>query len=108
VGEGAQLGQLAEERATDDRADARHAAQQILLGAPDRAGMNGLLEVAVHVGQLALEPADVLRDVAPHRGGGEAQPVLLRDEHLEQLPPPRQERIERRHGGIRQRALGLR
>ena len=88
VGQGAQLGQLAQERATDPGADPGDGPQEILLGPPERTAAKGLVEVAVHVHELALEPADVLRDAPAHGRGGKAEPVLFGRQHLEQLPAP--------------------
>jgi hypothetical protein len=44
---------------------------------------DGLLPVAIDIGQAFLEPPDVLGDVALDVAAGDAEPVLLGGEHLE-------------------------
>ena len=49
-------------------------------------------ELVVDVAELLLEPANVLGDAARTGGAGEAEAVLLGDEHVEQLAPAREQR----------------
>lgn len=49
----------------------------------------------VDIVQLALEPADMLREAAPDWCAREAEAIFLGDEHVEERTPPRQERIQR-------------
>ena len=55
----AELGQFGEQRTRRGRPDAGHAAQQILLHAPDRAGLNRRPDLVIDVGDAPLEPPNV-------------------------------------------------
>ncbi len=48
--------------------------------------------------KLALEPPDVLAEAAVQRPRGEAEAVLLGDQHLQQLPTPGEQGIEQLRG----------
>ena len=74
-------------------------AEQIFGGAPHGTGLDGLAQVGVDAGQLALEPAEVLLQAAPDlRCPGEAQPVVLGSQHLQELAPPREQGAQRLGG----------
>ena len=88
-------GSCAEQGAADDRADAGHAAEQILGGAPHRTGLNRLFQIAIDV-RSAAAPASgcAARCRAGSRRPREAQAIPLGREHLEDLPPPGQDRLQ--------------
>lgn len=100
-----QFGQLGEKRPRGNRADPRDAAQQILLDSPHGTGLNGRPDLVVHVVHAPFEPANVIpqiaRDAASGRGLLEA--AALHADHLDQLPPPRDQRRERLRRGIGER-----
>jgi hypothetical protein len=87
----AELRQLAEQRRRDDRPDARNGAQQLFPLAPQGTGAELLAELVVDLLDLAAQPVDVLSELRAQwlrtvlHGRGQ-QPVLLRGEHLLQLP----------------------
>ena len=88
--------------------DAGHAAQQIGLGLVEGTGRDGVLQVAIDVGQALLEPPDVLADVALDRPPGKAQPVLLGGEHVDDLAATRQQALEELRSLVREWAgLGV-
>ena len=67
----------------------RHAAQQVLAHAPHRTGFDGGGDLAVDILDPALEPANMLPEIAlhrPHRGLSKA--LALGGEHLQQLAAP--------------------
>jgi len=102
TGEGAELGQLGQQRARADRPDARHGAQQLLLGAPDGARLHRLAQVAPDRVQRLLEPAQVGVDPLAQDGIGHVAPVAFGDQHLEQLPPARHQRRQAARRLVRQ------
>ncbi len=53
------------------------------------------MQVVIGFSQAALQEANVLLEIPPHRGAGEEQAIALGGEHLDQLPAPGQEGIER-------------
>lgn len=85
--QGPELRQCANQRATEDRADAGHGAQQILLGAPHWTGLDGVIQIPIDIVQLALEPVDVLGDAPAHGRQSVFEPISLGDDHLEHLTP---------------------
>src|SRR5207245_1532668 len=68
----AELGQLREQGPTRNRPAPRNTLEQIVLGAPQWTLANGLIEIAIDVAQLALEPTNVrstpAADGAPRAG----------------------------------------
>jgi hypothetical protein len=74
------------------RAQARGGPQQGLVLAPLGTCLDGLLEFAVGVGDLLLEPVGVRADAPSHRRGDDGREVVfLRDEHDDELPAPVQD-----------------
>jgi len=61
---------------------------------PHRAGLDQGRELPGDVVELALQPPDVLPDPAVQGPRREAEAVLLGDQHLQQLPPAGEQRIE--------------
>src|ERR1041384_8534703 len=68
--EKAQLRQATDEGATGDGSHTGKGPQQVLLGTPDGAGLNRPIEVGVDVARAALEPANVLDQVASNGRAG--------------------------------------
>ena len=62
VGESTEFRELGDEGAGEVGTDPWYVAQQIVLGLPDRALSDEIIEVGVDVCELTLEPADVLLD----------------------------------------------
>jgi hypothetical protein len=102
-GQRPELRELADERATEDRAHARRGAQEVVLGTPHRTGFDGGVQITIDILQLSFEPLDVLSDAAAHRGQRVFQPITLSDDHPEDLAPTSQQRVEREGRLIRQR-----
>src|SRR6266702_424443 len=98
-----ELRQFGQERPAGDRADPRDALQQIVLGPPQGAGAHGLVQITIDPAELALEPANVVGETAPDGAAREAQPILLGDQHLDELAPPRDQGFQALAGLIRQR-----
>jgi hypothetical protein len=92
-------------------ADAGHALEQIILGAPHRAVLNLVGHGLGDVVELALELPDVLLDALPdvlldalvEGPRGKAEPVLLRHQHLEQLALAGQQGVQQARGLVGQR-----
>ena len=89
-----EFGQGGQQGVAQHRPHAGDALQQIVLGPPHGTRPDARVQLTVQVGHAALEPADVLADVAAQVGGGHAQTVLLRDQHLEELAAPGQQGLQ--------------
>ena len=76
----------------DDGPDARDTLQQLVMFPPDRAGVNRGGQVLIELGEMLLEPVDVLLNLASHHTRGTAPAIFLRREHLDQLAAPRDQR----------------
>jgi hypothetical protein len=108
-----ELGQEAEQDARGLGPDPRHALQQVILRAPQRAVVQEIIEVGVEQVQLALEVGDVFADLPPERVARLAperleEPRFLGAEHLLHLLLAGEEiaqRVLRR--GRERPALGL-
>src|SRR3954470_4826150 len=87
----AELGQFREKGCRDYAAYAGYAAQQVVFLAPDRAFANRCGQVIVDLLEPLPKPLHVLADTTAEIRRRRALPVLLRDEHLDELPPPRDE-----------------
>ena len=86
--QGAELGQIGNEGAGDDIADAGHALEQVLGLAPGRRSSDGVVEVGFEVGELALERLQQPVDALDHAPIGEApSAVALGRHHLDDLTP---------------------
>src|SRR3954468_2691633 len=87
----AELGQFREKSCRDYAAYAGYAAQQVVFLAPDRAFANRCGQVIVDLLEPLPKPLHVLADTTAEIRRRRALPVLLRDEHLDELPAPRDE-----------------
>ena len=84
--EAAEFGHLGNQGARGDRADPRHALEQVVGGAPSRGAADGVADVAVEVGELGLEHLERGGDGACHlRRAGLPPAVLLHADHLDDL-----------------------
>ena len=88
----AELGQLGDQGAGDDIADARNALQQILLSAPDGAGFDQFVDGFVDARPLGFEPFEhgperALRNAVV----GSGQTLLLGIDYDDELAPTRQQ-----------------
>ncbi len=70
------------------------ALQEVVLRLPDGTRLDRRPQLAVHVRQPAPEPAQMLRDVAPHRPARTAEAVGRGRAHLDALPAPGEQRVE--------------
>ena len=70
TGEEAELGQLGQQGPCAHGSDARHRAEQLRLGAPDRAIPDRPVEVALDLGQSYFQPAEVGVDPLVQSGFG--------------------------------------
>ena len=95
TGQRPELRELADERAAENRATTGRRAQEIVLGAPHRAGFDGGIQIPIDILQLAVEPVDVLSDSTAHGRQRMFEPIALGHEHREHLAPPGQQRVER-------------
>jgi len=98
-GQGPELGQLREERPRADRPDARHAPEE-LLGAPDGARADGVVQIRVEARNPALQPSDVRLELLPQHHRRTAEAIPLGGEHVHELPPPGDPRGQPLGGGI--------
>ena len=96
VGELAHLGQLGEQCAGENWADAGDALEQCLVGLESGVSVDGPVEVGVGAGEFLLEPLDVGPDSFLERSeaGGYLKAVVLRDEHAEDLASPCQKSLK--------------
>lgn len=84
-----ELRQVGEQGAAHDGADAGHGAEQVLFDTPDRALLDGVIEIAIDGRDASLERADVLRDVPTDRRARVLQSIPLGGHHVKELSPPR-------------------
>ena len=84
--EGAELGQLGEERAGRGLADARDRGEQVLGGAPGGAAAHGVVEIGLDLAQLLLQPGQVgVEPPDEPRVAELAAALALAADHLDQL-----------------------
>lgn len=102
-----QLWQIRQQCGLQDRADAGHAPQQLLLSAPEGTLPNGLGQISVRLVEHSFQPGDVGRQLLVDHRTGTGQAVLLRLEHLNELAAPRHQGHQFLRVSIRLRA-GLR
>jgi hypothetical protein len=76
------------------------ATEPILLGPPDGAATNRVVEIPIHLGDASLEPAAVLPDAASRGALGMLEAIALRDEHIEESAAACDEGRQRLQGGI--------
>jgi hypothetical protein len=95
-------GKSAQQGDADDRANAFHTAEHILLLAPERAGPDGLAELLVDAFQAFAQPRDVRLDVGADGCRCGPAAVLLSGEHLDQLAAACYQGTQCPRGGIRQ------
>ena len=100
AGEHAQLGQLGEQGAAGDGADAGNALQPGGTGAQARLGLDGGGELRVEVGQVLREPGQVGVEAGPERWRGLVAPLLLRHADGEELAAPGDQGVQVVGGGI--------
>src|SRR5262249_31313830 len=81
----AEFGQITDQRAADDGADAGDRAQKILFGPPHGAGLGGAVQVVINIVELALQPTNVLDDAAADRWYGVLETVAFGAQHPEDL-----------------------
>jgi hypothetical protein len=98
VGDGPQLGQLGQERARQDWADAGDALEKRLVLLEDAALLDGFIEIAVGAGELFLEPLRMRPDAFSERRGSHLEAVVFGGEHREQLAPPGEDVLQ--SGGL--------
>src|SRR5262245_48201947 len=92
--EGAEFGQVADERTTDDGADPGDRPQKVFLRAPHGTRVDVAVKVLINIMELALEPADVLEDAVAYGGHGMLETVALSHQHPKDLAPTRQQAVE--------------
>ena len=92
--QGSKLRQLGEQGAAGDRTDALSTAQQLVVLFPDRALLDGSVELLVGALEFLFQPADMGVDAFCDGLGGHRQPVVLGRNHLEDLSSSRGERSE--------------
>ncbi len=94
VGESTELGEFSDEGTREVRTDAGYVAQEVALGSPDGAFADQLVEFGVDVGELALEPTDVLIDALLDSWKGEAESIVLGRDHVDDLAPAPDDRVQ--------------
>jgi uncharacterized protein (AIM24 family) len=106
--EAAEFGQIGDESARNDRPDARHRGEEVLLVAPGRRAAHGIVDVGVDAGEFLLEGLDETRDALLDPRGGPFLALALGADHLDDLPPARNQVCKETRGFIGQRPrLGL-
>ena len=62
-------------------------AQQLVARAPQRTGVQQLVQLPIQLFKGVLQPLDVCLHLGPDRGQGLLRPVLLSSQHAHQLAP---------------------
>jgi hypothetical protein len=104
AGQGAEFGQIANQRATDHGPDAGDRAQKILFRAPDGASLDGAVQVVIHIVEPALQPTNVLDDASADCRDGVLEPIAFGAHHPQDLTPSRQQRVQGLGAIVGQRA----
>jgi hypothetical protein len=100
-----QFGEFGDERGGRNRTHAGHGAEQVLRLSTHRAGADGVVQIRLEVAQRALQPGDVGVDAALQPAiPGQAPPIGLGPEHLDQLTAAGDELAEALGVFARQRA----
>ena len=96
MGELAQLGQLSQESAGEDRTDTRDALEQCLVLLEGGVLLDGLVEVGVGAGELLFEPLDACLDplVECSEARDHLETVILSDEHAKDLASSGQKSLQ--------------
>src|SRR6185437_10193397 len=79
--------QLSNKTATNNRTNAGHSSEQVLVFLPDWTVTDALVEIFVGPTQFRFQPADVSVDAFFHRFGNSAEPVVLGHNHFGDLSP---------------------
>ena len=101
AGQRAEFRQRRQQRRRQHRPDAGRAPQERLLLAPHRTVVNGLRQIAIRLREFPFEPGDVGAQTCAPRLTGMAEAVLLRRQHLDELPAAREERRQEKTKGDR-------
>jgi hypothetical protein len=72
--------------------------EQVVLLSPDGTLADSRTQLAIELGQLLAQPADMQLDTRPHRFIGTRQAVLLGRQHLDELAPSGTERAQSLRG----------
>lgn len=88
------------------RSDSGHAAQQGFLLAPDGGAAQKTVESAVALFEPPLQPAEMRLEFLVQHGGGCGAPIALGGDHLDQLAPPRHQRLSCAFLGVGQAPHG--
>ena len=91
---GSELREFGEQGSAGDRTNAGRSAQQLLVLFPDRALLDGSVEILVGAMEFLFQPADVSVDALCDGLGGHRNPVVLGTDHLEDLSAARGEGSE--------------
>jgi hypothetical protein len=104
--ETAQLRQLGEQRPRGRRTDPWHTAQQVLVHAPDRAGLDRSPDVVVDGTHAPFQPPNVIAQVPGDPAGGRCllEAPSFHADHLDQLAATRYERRQGLRLGVGERA----
>ena len=76
------------------RPDARHGLQQAIADAPQRTGLDACAQIPIGVADLFLEPGDVRQQILADGAAREQQAIPLSRQHLDELAPPRDQRLQ--------------
>ena len=94
--EGAEFGQFGDEGARNDRADARHGGEEVLLVAPGRRAAHGVIDVVIDAGEFLLERVEEAGDALLEPRGGPLLALAFGADHVNDLPPARTRWASRR------------
>jgi hypothetical protein len=104
---GAKFGHVSDERAGDDRTDARDAAQQVFLVTPGGSAADGIADLLVERSELLLQCLEQALDALLESWRGhQPEPLALSDAHLDDLASPREQAAEETCSFIRELADG--
>jgi hypothetical protein len=89
-----QLRQRREQAGGGGGANAGHRLEEVIAGAPDWARLDLGAQLAIGLAQLLLEPGDMRHDILADGAAGQREPVPLGGQHVHELPPSGDQRLQ--------------
>ena len=93
LAQGPEFWQPGEHAGGGRRPDARHGLQQAIADAPQRTGLDAHAQISIGVADLFL-PSDVRQQILADGAARERQAIPLGRQHLDELAPPRDQRLQ--------------
>ncbi|HVH26639.1 MAG TPA: hypothetical protein VM818_07770 [Vicinamibacterales bacterium] len=97
-----ELGKVRQQGAAQDGTNAGGGAEPMFFRPPDRAPLDGVIEITINGRDAALQPADMAGDLSTDGRRGMLQAMSLGGQHIEELTAARHEGVQVLQHRIRQ------